>query len=246
MDNPKEKPNYAEEEVLSGDKVENVVETFHEEDLVGNMLNPKKKSKKRFSFRNEKTKKLLILLVVSTIIFWDIGGFSFIKSFFYESEETKKQLDVKSVYLVIEPDWTIDLNRALETVVFKLINMGEDTATIESLEVYNIKTEKYCDLNTKLPLSIEPKDKVDIIVSGCKISAIPPNEVITLNLDITGKTTVKSYIMSNPELSNPESIKTIKVMSLEEKREKMRKQVENLPNANSLVTFKSKGNIVVQ
>ncbi len=206
----------------------------------------KKKKPKKAGTRKITQKDYVINLIVLIMLIWELGLMEDFSVTFTGAFKEKKIVIIRQNFMIIEPDFDVELNRALGRVKMRLINTANDETVLTGLKVINTYNQEDCTFDLQLPKSLKPGEIIEIKATGCEISKTPVSTLVALGLLIDGTTTLRARMLSdtNPSIpgpmikASPEAIKA---------REKMiRVKVMDLDDANMVVSFKSSGTVVMR
>lgn len=175
-------------------------------DLISEMLENKKKDPGKKS-KLKRTNKInyIITLAVLLVIFWELGIFTSIGVFFQGLSWGSSSISIPQDFKVIEPDYESSIDRSSGKAWIRLVNRGVDEAIITRLEVLNAKNGQACEIDEAFPKTVDSGDKLDVYISGCGISSMSYDQMLSLGIFIDLKTTFRNRMyVENPQSINGE------------------------------------------
>jgi len=223
-------------------------------DIVGELLakekgKPKEKKEKkerRKGPRKATKREYIINLVVFFILLWELGIIDQAMEMALGEGAKKGEVRILQNFNVIEPDWDVELNRAIGESTVTFVNMAEDHATINEMSVINTYNNERCKFNLDIPRRVKAGERLSIKIMECGIANTPITSLLGFGVIIKGRTTLKSRLISDVKSDIPVPGAEMSPDDLEKRKDRAREMVKTLEDPNKEVDFISSGTIIVR
>jgi hypothetical protein len=200
----------------------------------------KKEPGKKPVRRKAEAKDYAIAAFVILIVLYEVGALQGIVPSIGSFLEEKEELKIVEHFNVLVPlSGKERKSRGVVYAYFK--NNGVDDATLESARVINRKTERDCKVDFEGPITLKAEENLNLTVSDCNIGG----SLVRLGVILEGRTTLRSRLLSDPLVLSPVPMDHMSEQDMESMRERMREQIESMPNADKIVDYRSIGTLVV-
>jgi hypothetical protein len=180
-------------------------------------------------------------LTFGAIIFflWSVGIFDMAYAFALRVIFPPTMQSFPNNYGVLVPLGVIGANSANQTMILQFMNSASDELTIFNATVVNLASGE-CKVMSKLPTNVAPNARFNLSLAGCDIGRYAAPR---FGFVVGGGTSMRSLLLSSGDLILPGPSADITPDQKRMIQERMRAQLDAMPDANVQIAFTSSGTV---